>query len=49
MDRFGHNRIEFRRKLKTIQTNSKSEIGNNIYGYTAVISTKKCALDAVAN
>lgn len=48
-DRFGHNRKEDRRLLKTIRVDEGSSISENIYGYTAVISLRPSALDAVSS
>jgi hypothetical protein len=45
LDRFGENKKEYRRLLKTIKVDGSS-ISDNIYGYTAVISERPCALNA---
>lgn len=49
LDRFGQNRSLDRRLLKTITVVDKEKVCENIYGYTAVISNRPCALDATAS
>ena len=49
LDRFGGNRTLDRRLLKTINVIDKDKVCQNIYGYTAVLSNRPCALDATAS
>lgn len=49
LDRFGENKKEHRRLLKTIHATEPLTISDNIYGYTAVISDRSCALNAQAS
>jgi hypothetical protein len=48
LDKFGTNNTIDRRLLKSISVTGAKQISDNSYGYTAVISNKPCALDAVA-
>ena len=49
LDRFGENKCVDRRRLKTIHVIDKDKVCEKIYGYTSVISNRKCALDATAS
>lgn len=48
-DRYGRNRREYRRLMKSIKIQDVNEIRENIYGYTAVFSLRPSALDAVSS